>query len=409
MKPPLLFVAVFLLLGSVTFVGAQSPLQLNNSAVELLEEGRYLEGIELLKKATSTAPHVESLRQNLVNAYLATAGFFLQRHEYDELTDLMYEAERFADRRECWVLRGVGFYRQKLYDEAEIELQEARAMGEPDAQILRYLGEIFYFTDRLYEATDVLEAASELAPDDSVLQDMLAKVRRELSVEQDMDKTYGGHFVITFDGEKNDDLGDAVLDVLEEAYNELGSWLAHYPEQRVAVLLYSRQQFSDLTGSPDWAGGLYDGKVRLPVGGVQQVGDSVRMLLYHEYMHVLLRDIVGANLPGWLNEGLATYAGDEYLPLQTDLLERARAEGGLFSLQQLEGTFSRFNGDDVKLAYQQSQAMVSYLLNEYGWYRLRDYLDALAAGNSFADAFVSAYGIYGLTYSKFEADWREKG
>jgi len=321
----------------------------------------------------------------------------------------MYEAQTFADRREFWTLRGVAFYRQKLYDEAEIELQEARAMGEADANILRYLGEIFYLTDRLYEAVDVLESAVEIAPDNTLLQDMLAKVRRELHVERDMEKTYGGHFTISFTGEKNDALGDAVLEVLEEAYNNLGSWLAHYPEQRVVVLLYSRQQFADLTGSPDWAGGVYDGKVRLPVGGVQHVDDRIRMLLYHEYMHVLLRDIVGANLPGWLNEGLATYAGDEYFSLQTDQLDRARAEQKLFSLQQLEGTFSSFEGDEVKLAYQQSQSLVSYLLEEYGWYRLRDYLDALAAGESFADAFVAAYGVYGLTYQMFEADWRSRG
>jgi len=70
---PLLFVMV---LWWASVASAQSPLQLNNNAVELLRDGRYAEGIELLKKATAAVPSDDSLSQNLVNAYLAAGGFF---------------------------------------------------------------------------------------------------------------------------------------------------------------------------------------------------------------------------------------------------------------------------------------------------------------------------------------------
>ena len=33
------------------------------------------------------------------------------------------------------------------------------------------------------------------------------------------------------------------------------------------MVLYSKEQFRDVTQSPSWAGGLYDGRIRLPVAG----------------------------------------------------------------------------------------------------------------------------------------------
>jgi hypothetical protein len=224
-----------------------------------------------------------------------------------------------------------------------------------------------------------------------------------------MDKEYGGHFVITFDGEQNDDLGQDVLEVLEEAYNWVGSQLSHFPEERTTVILYSRKQFSELTNSPEWAGGLYDGKVRLPVGGISEVDSDVEALLYHEYMHVVLRDIAGSNLPFWLNEGLAEVAEAYISEPNLEILSLAREQEKLFRLKTLEKPFKRLQGIQVPLAYQQSYAVVNYLIDEYGWHQVRELVFALGDNIPIEQAVVDVLGVFGLTYITLEEQWRDSG
>lgn len=410
------FFQLFLLLilcvsaSPVSVVQARAYADDNKQAVRMLENGRYLEGIELLKKSLATVPHNESIQRNLLRSYLAAGRAFIKQQRYQELSELMLEAQEYDDtQRDFWSMRGFALLRLKQYFEAEADLQEARSMGDPDAHILLMLGKLYYQTDRMYLAFDALESAQLHAPDNRGIADMLNKVRRELAVERDMDKQYGGHFVITFDGDQDDDLGRDVLEVLEDAYRSIGSWLDHYPEQRVTVILYSRQQFSDLTDSPEWAGGLYDGKIRLPVGGISYVDADVRGLLYHEYMHVVTRDIAGKTLPYWLNEGLAEVAEAEFSEPDLGFLSLAREQRKLYRLLTLEGRFSRFQGPQVALAYQQSYSVVRFLVDDYGWHLVRDLLFALGEGHTIERAFEQAFDAYGLSYQRFEELWRGSG
>lgn len=394
----------------VSVVQARAYVDGNNQAVELLEQGHYLEAIELLKKSLASVPYNELIQRNLLHSYLAAGQGLMQQKRYAELAELMLEAQEFDDtQRDFWQLRGYALLQLKQYYEAEIELQEARAMGAPDVQILFMLGKIYYNTDRMYEAFDVLESAFLHDPDNHAVSRMLEKVRRELAVEKKMAKEYGGNFIITFDGEQNDDLGRDVLEVLEEAYNWVGLQLDYYSEERITVILYSRQQFSSLTNSPDWAGGLYDGKIRLSVGGISSVNSAVRALLYHEYMHVVLRDIAGKNLPSWLNEGLAEMAHAHINELDLGELVRAREQKKLFRLATLEGSFREYRGHQVSLAYQQSYSAVRFLIDEYGWHHVRDLVFALGAGASITQAIDEVLGGYGVDYQSFEERWRESG
>lgn len=386
---------------------ADELLQLNNKAVKLLEVGRYQEGLALLKEVYARSYEREQVRRNLVAAYRATGTSLHRQQRYRELAELMAEAQDVDDtQRDFWSLRGLALLQLGEPEAAEIELQEARVMGKPDAAIFLLLGKAYYQTDRLLEAADVLESAMLYAPDNAGIAPLLEKVRRELAVEGEMQREYGGHFVISFDGQQNRQLGDAVLDVLEEAYLTLGSLLDYYPRQRVTVLLYTRQQFSELTDSPEWAAGLYDGKIRLPVGGIRNVNRNVRALLFHEYMHVILREIAGRNLPAWLNEGLAI--GAEVESGLTRLETSGLDSGELFSLKQLEASFGDYDRRRSLLAYRQSYSLVSFLVEEYGWHHLRSLLFALTEGAAIADAFGQAYSLYGLSYLDFENRWRRR-
>ena len=49
-------------------------------------------------------------------------------------------------------------------------------------------------------------------------------------------------------------------------------------------MLYKHRDYADVTRSPEWAGAVYDGKIRLPLAGIQAVDKRLVAILYHEYM-----------------------------------------------------------------------------------------------------------------------------
>ena len=120
-----------------------------------------------------------------------------------------------------------------------------------------------------------------------------------------MGKETSSRFTISYDTSSESRLADEILDVLESAYNRVGADFEHYPETRTPVILYTRQQYRETATAPDWSGGVYDGKIRLPVGGVKKINPRIRGILFHEYTHVVVRELTRGNCPTWLNEGLA--------------------------------------------------------------------------------------------------------
>ena len=51
------------------------------------------------------------------------------------------------------------------------------------------------------------------------------------------------------------------------------------------------EQFHDITQSPDWAGGAYDGRIRVPVQGASRRPGRIERVLTHEFTHALVHSI----------------------------------------------------------------------------------------------------------------------
>lgn len=79
-----------------------------------------------------------------------------------------------------------------------------------------------------------------------------------------------------------------MLDALESAYNSVAADLGLFPTSRMPLLLYTRSDYSSVTAGPDWSCGLYDGKIRLPLGGVTKLTAQMRGIIFHEFTHVLI-------------------------------------------------------------------------------------------------------------------------
>jgi hypothetical protein len=169
------------------------------------------------------------------------------------------------------------------------------------------------------------------------------------------------------------------------------------------VILYSGQQFQEVTDAPGWSGGIYDGKIRIPIGGIEQETPGLRRLLYHEYTHAVVRTIT-PRVPTWLNEGLAQYfEGREIGGQQKEMLRRIAQAGQLPPLSNLEGSFMGLGGNQAMLAYLFSLSSVRYMIDSFGMYRVKGILEELAAGADTGKAISSGTM---LSSEEFERGWK---
>ena len=109
-----------------------------------------------------------------------------------------------------------------------------------------------------------------------------------------------------FEGRNDDALARRAVDFLEGAYRTVGNTLSTYPTQTITVLLYTEQQFHDITRAPAWSGGSYDGQIRIPTKGELKNPGQLERILIHEYVHALVAQLGSRRVPQWVNEGLAT-------------------------------------------------------------------------------------------------------
>lgn len=250
-----------------------------------------------------------------------------------------------------------------------------------------------YRQNELKLALEQVEAALALQADDELL-DLQARLQKEIRVQRNYDDARTANFVVLFDGREHDEIKREVLDILKNAYAEIGKELDHFPEQPISVILYTAKDFSDITNAPVWVSGMFgkiDGKIRLPVQGTAGHEQTLRRVLYHEYTHALLY-VLAPGCPLWLNEGLAQFfSGDQ--PVNT---------GQVIPLALL---VSGFPGEPraAFAAYMESLQVVHDLLEEHGMSRLRSLLGKLGGGKDLEASFAS---VYGQPFSRWAKSWR---
>ncbi len=397
-----------LLAGSMQQASADGPRPLADSVHEA-SSGRANEDdtLEQLRETFDLFPYNEGVRKRLTAAYTAIGKRQLDLKEFDKAAENFENARKLApDNQEFGLLKGIALYLGKHLDAAAIELEQARRYGGDNPVLLFYLGRAYYDLGELTEAIEMWEKTVAIEPDNKAVLAMVAKARREASVESRMEHGYSSMFVVSYDEGTRPDLADAILDVLENAYNQVGYDLSYYPVTRIPVILYTRKDYRDVTKSPDWSGGLYDGKVRLPIGGANVITPQLRGVLFHEYTHVVVGEITKGNCPTWLNEGLAEVEGRrEFNTPPSELVSAAKA-GTFTPFSSLEKSLASLSAKDAVLAYQQSYAMVSFMISAYGWHKVRDILVNLGAGKSIDAAISAALADYRLDFMSIEREWR---
>ena len=190
----------------------------------------------------------------------------------------------------------------------------------------------------------------------------------------------------------------AVLEVLEDAYRQVGDAIGVRPRARVRVVIYDSASFDERFGGIFGfrAAGFFDGSVH--VRGAARLDERLLRTLHHEYAHAALHSVSADAFPAWLNEGLAEYfealaLGKRHLTHgEHAYLSGAVAQGGWIPLSAL-GTrsFGHLGGDSASLAYLQSYATVEHLVRRHGMRKLRDLCQHLARSRNVGRALDRTY------------------
>jgi len=384
-----------------------SPASQAEKAVILLEQKNYSGALEVLRSLEKALSDPAQITNMIAIAYLGQGYQLLAAGEFQAARDSFRSGRSYNEEDlRLWQGEAITFYRQGKYQDAVSLLDQALGIDQQNPDVYLLLGKAYYAGGRMAEAVDALQRSVEYGGGDEVAR-LLDKVRREWQIEEEMQLEYRGHFQLSFvDGGQASDLASDILATLEDAYVEVGSDLAYYPDVRVPVLLYSHRDYADVTQSPDWAGAVYDGKIRLPMAGMRGMTKRFSAILYHEYMHVLVHFMTGNNVPYWLNEGLAELSGRRIDSAPLTDLTAASETGQLLEWRDLEKPFSDIPEDQVPLAYEQSYSLVLFMVDSYGWHNMAELLESLGKQQEWQVAVSVAYQEYGLDWPAILKEWQ---
>src|SRR5204862_3294319 len=119
---------------------------------------------------------------------------------------------------------------------------------------------------------------------------------------------------------------------------------------------------------PDVAG-LYDGKVRVPIGGLRRLDPEARGVLRHEAAHAFITGKSRGAAPRWLQEGLAQWAEGK----------RPTAGGETALAREYRDDPARWG---MTFRYDSALSFTAWLMQQHGASALNDVLASMGRGAS---------------------------
>jgi hypothetical protein len=211
---------------------------------------------------------------------------------------------------------------------------------------------------------------------------MLAKLVRETRNEADFSEQGSSHFTLRFEGSHTPTgLRAQILDVLEDGYKSLENDLGVAP-RNIFVSLYTDEVYVDVTHAPAWSAALNDGKIRIPISGVDSVTPELASVLRHELTHSFVQEMTHGRAPQWLNEGIAQLEQGLTTSPYGRRLATLYSSGNQIPLNNLESHFTSYSTSEASVAYAESLAATEYIRNTYGMSDLARVLQRLGQGQS---------------------------
>ena len=183
--------------------------------------------------------------------------------------------------------------------------------------------------------------------------------------------------------------GDRAVALLEKAHAQLSQRYGVTLEQPTMVEIYPNpKDFAVRTfGMPDIGGFL--GVCFGPVFTINSPASSQanwEAVLWHEFAHVITLGLTRNRMPRWLSEGISVFEERQANPSWGQLMSLFYREriiaGQIQPISRMSAAFLEAqDARDTQFAYFQSALVVEYLVENYGFEKLRALLKSLAAGD----------------------------
>lgn len=134
-------------------------------------------------------------------------------------------------------------------------------------------------------------------------------------------------------------------------------------------------------------------------------------ILTHELTHIIFREYIGkAQMPLWLDEGMATYM--QYKDTREkkviiSFIKKMIKEGTYIDFSKMQNISSLdSNTSNVELFYYQSFSMIYFLIDRFGRSKFSEFLMYLREGKKFDQAFAKAFRAID-NMQDFERLWKK--
>ncbi len=309
----------------------------------------------------------------------------------------LLQAALARDARSVPALQALAEAHLALGDRASAREAAARAVAldERDPRSRVVLGDALAALGERAAAESEYRRSLLLRPDAAVERKLAALLTRPPAAAA------RAQFRIRYDGGINEPLGLVVLEVLTGAFDDFGRRLGFRPTDPITVVLEMGAEIGD-TRVPEWAAGVNDGTIHVPLRGAERATPRLVAVLRHELAHSFVTARTGGNCPAWLQEGIAMWleGGD---PHREDAVVAEAMRGRrLVPLLTLEAPFHSQPADTVTLAYAESLSAVAHIVDTKGMAAVVRLLAGLGDRLPSEEALPVALA---LSYPEFQASW----
>jgi len=384
-------------------IGNNLAVAYNNYAVRLMEDKHFLEARQYLEKASVISSEDQAVKGNLSLALSKTGGDSASTGKMVESGSLEGQdaLHKIAD---DFLMQGIQYFEKKEYDLAKDVLQESIKFSKDNSMAYEILGDMAYLQQNLKGAREYYTRAFGLKRT-KTLEEKLEKLTREAPVEEKLDLYADEHFIIRYKERIQDQFGGGfeIREYLRQAYKAISQDFGFYPTDKVAVLLYTEEEYRELSKTPVWTAGHFDGKIRLPAYEKKIHVRELNKLIWHELTHFFVQNLSQSRCPTWLNEGLAQYEENKVKPINLTYFRVAVNKKYLLSMDELgKGIAENQDATEVLLFYQQSFVITKHLVDRYRMFKIKQMLTEFGKGKTTDEVFKE---VLGVSPRAFEIKW----
>ncbi|MEZ4741693.1 MAG: hypothetical protein R3B45_04480 [Bdellovibrionota bacterium] len=247
--------------------------------------------------------------------------------------------------------------------------------------------------------------------------DILKQLTRVKSkqLESDYQQTQTSqYFTLSYRRIEHEILSEQVLDLLDAALQEfVVDFGFREPNVQIEVLLYPADKFKNIVpDSPDWAEGLFDGRMRIPVKNSWLQNKNLTALdriLRHELVHALFAQMTDfRQLPPWFDEGIAQRLSCN--TSQCTTFSFAPKAGSFLQKNDFLKSYTSYSTVKAGQAYRQSLYLIYAIENHSNRESLKTIISKITAQSSLtSDALLKPTGLtfYELIH-KTKTQWDKR-